>query len=332
MIKREKIIFMIFLLVFVFSINLINAQEQLTACKLNVSMINQDPYPGVPGEYVKVLLQVSGLENNYCESAKIELVPDYPFSLDKDDPVRILEGDTFIAHYDNEWLIPYKLRIDKDALRGENELIVNVYANDLNSNNPIVQRFNIEIEDVRTNFDAVIQEITDNEISVAIANTGKHTANSVIVRVPNQGDFRVTGTDGQMVGNLDSGDYTIVSFNVVQKRNQEQTDTIYLSLDIDYTDSIGERREVLLDLPLSSQISGMNAINFAGFNGKTRQGQQQAQTGSLYSQGYFWIIILVIVIILYFIYKKIIKNRHKKKNSTNIPEWTKLSKKNKKEK
>ena len=51
-------------------------------CNPAVSLINQDPYPAVPGEYVKLLFQISGVSNPECASTSVELKPSYPFSLD----------------------------------------------------------------------------------------------------------------------------------------------------------------------------------------------------------------------------------------------------------
>ena len=88
----------------------------------------------------------------------------------------------------------------------------------------------IDVADAQTNFDLVVQDSTSSEVSLAIANVGKNTANSMIVRIPEQNGFRVTGTNGQMVGNLDSGDYTIASFSLAAiGRNSEN-----LTVQIDY--------------------------------------------------------------------------------------------------
>src|SRR6056297_446729 len=79
--EKRNMIFMfvaVFLLVFT---TLPVSSQQSTACNLNVSLINQDPYPVLPGNYVEVVFQVSGVDNTDCKGAKFELLEDYPFSL-----------------------------------------------------------------------------------------------------------------------------------------------------------------------------------------------------------------------------------------------------------
>jgi hypothetical protein len=42
--------------------------EMISAvCTLNVSMINQDPYPATPGEPVKVVFQINGVSSPDCK-------------------------------------------------------------------------------------------------------------------------------------------------------------------------------------------------------------------------------------------------------------------------
>lgn len=308
-------------LLILLSLNNIVSAQSTNYCKLNISLVNQDPYPAVPGEYVKIVFQVTGLDNQNCDGAILMLDPAYPFFLDNNDPTRSIEGNTFIAYYDTAWQSAYKLRVDKDAISGENEIIMN-YKQKI-SEDFITKRFNIEVEDSRTSFDAVIQEITDTEVSIAIANTGKHTANSVIVRIPEQIDFKATGTDGQMVGNLDSGDYTIVSFSAIKIPNKDSKSL--LALDIHYTDNIGERRIVELDLPLASGTTNTNSTGFTPgtFTGRgTRLSQTTTDSSKIYTQWYFWIIIILVAGSIHLLIKRY---RNKKKNSSKEPGWMKES-------
>ena len=53
-------------------------------CDLSISMINQDPYPAVPGDYVKVVFQVAGIEDPSCKEVSFELLEQYPIVFDPD--------------------------------------------------------------------------------------------------------------------------------------------------------------------------------------------------------------------------------------------------------
>jgi hypothetical protein len=218
----------------------------------------------------------------------------------------------------------------------------------------ITKIFNISIENSRTAFDAVIQEISNSEVSIAIANTGKYTANSVIVRIPEQDYYTTTGTNGQMVGNLESGDYTIVSFSLSSKiilLSNSQTQKKYqnssteplqrdlnqkqnLSVDIYYTDNIGERRIVTLALPIS--LTNLNGLNSTGMNNLSSNFQRKNP-----SSWSIWHILLVLIAIFglsFLIIKKkfpsqskelierIFKKKKKKISSNEVPDWIKNTK------
>ncbi len=324
--KKYKHFVSIFILLGLFLVSQVTAFE---TCDLDITMVNQDSYPAIPGEYVDVLFQVSGLENPGCNGAYFELIPSYPFSVDESQElIHILKGNTWISNSKSEWLIPCKLRIDSNAIDGNST--INIKYGELKGNT--IQEFKIKIEDLTTDFDAVIQDSSSSEISIAIANVGKYTANSVVVRIPEQDNFRATSTDGQMVGNLDSGDYTIVNFDIesIQQRNMETTNSF--DFDLYYTDSLGERRIVNMELNLKMTRDQMNMTSIPG-DYMSRKGSQSS-SGS--NNNWIWyIVILTILGVIFTIYKKIginnlkIKFKKSKKDSTlNIPNW--ISKESKK--
>jgi hypothetical protein len=142
-----------------------------------------------------------------------------------------------------------------------------------------------------TDFDVSYSESSSGQTSLSIANIGNNPAYSVTVRIPEQDGFTVSGSASSIVGNLDKGDYTIVSFQVTSllssgSRNMtdqyaqgrragspgnitgmQQRNTTSLKVMVDYTDTIGERHAVEKSVALQSQT---NASSFqAGFRRQT---------------------------------------------------------------
>lgn len=312
------------------------ASADAATCNLEVSLINQDPYPAIPGDYVNLVFQISGVQNSYCEGAWAELVPSYPFSLDENDALRTLNGSTWTSNNKNEWMIPFKLRVDKDALDGNASIEVHYNSGKNGLGSYYMQKFNIIIQDSRTNFDAVIQETSGNDVSIAIANTGKYTANSVVVRIPEQDSFMVGGTDGQMVGNLESGDYTIVGFNIIPKmqpnmQNASRTNfhSSNLKFDIYYTDNLGERRIVNMELPLNLAETGN--FTMGNFNGIRRNGATASGNNSIWSSWYVWLVLVIAALLIYGFYHKYRRKirsllLNKKDSSEKVPDWIKNAK------
>jgi hypothetical protein len=306
--------FLIFSLV---CVGFINAADD--PCGPTITLVSQDPNPAVPNGYVKVIFEISDTEG--CDGLSVRLDPDYPFSLDENATnVQTLQGNPYSQDYKNTWSVPYKVRIDPDALDGDYSLKLDYIegVTEYFYSSYIKKGFNITIQDSRTNFDAVIQESTSSEVSIAIANIGKYTANSVVVRIPQQDSFAVSGTDGQMVGNLESGDYTIVGFSITQKAGSNTGNiSPKLKFDVYYTDNLGERRISNMELPLNL---GNTQIQASG-NFPNRASQT---TTHWYSSWITWLVVVVLLIISYILNKKY-AFFSKKENSSKQqePNWVK---------
>jgi hypothetical protein len=344
--KKEKnqIVFLVLFAlatVFLLNINLISAGTD--SCNPTIKLVSQDPNPAVPNDYVKVVFEITDLGD--CEGFSVKLNPEYPFSIDSNESlIQTIESVPFTEDSRTVWMISYKLRVDPDAFDGDYNLKLQ-YKSGSSQNFAfyIENKFNVTIQDSRTSFDAVIQETSGSDVSIAIANIGKYTANSVVVRIPEQDSFTASGTDGQMVGNLESGDYTIVGFTISSKAttpqqnmNKSRTDIpttpstasdTKLKFDIYYTDDLGERRVVNMELPLSMAMNS----SITGMGGEFGP-RGTASTSSL-SKWYKWIIIIVILVIVFLVCKKYsqqIKNgyskivsKDKKGSSNTAPDWVK---------
>ncbi|VVB77653.1 Uncharacterised protein [uncultured archaeon] len=324
------------------------ASATTIACTPKVKLVNQDPSQAIPGSYVKVLFEVSGLGTD-CNGLTLKLNPEYPFSLDPGyDPVQTLTGSPDVQGYKNSWDVPYKIRVADDALAGEYtlKLLERIGSNKDFNSSYIENDFNLSITDVQTDFSTVVQGSSGTQVSIGIVNIGENVANSLIVSIPQQQNFAATGVDQQIVGNLASGDYTIVSFNIAAAnlRNFNRTNTRnpsdagssqnfptnesannpqLLKIQLEYTDNIGKRRNVIKEVRYISSSQGN--LTRSAINGSSRNGSSSST-----SPGVWWyvggIIILAIIIGVYSMYGERIKNHYKKKNNNDknsgkTPDW-----------
>ncbi len=194
----------------------------LGTCYPQINLVNQDPNPAVPGSYVKVLLEVSGVDNPDCKGFAVQISPQYPFSLDPGvSPIQVLNDSTYTPDFKTSWTVPFKLRVADDAIQGEYTLPIKSHtgtSRDFLTNPPMQLSYdnevNITLTDALTSFATVVQDSSGSQVSIGVVNTGTNTANSMIVSIPVQDGYRATGSSQQIVGNLIAGDYTIVSFNV----------------------------------------------------------------------------------------------------------------------
>ena len=71
-----------FFAVIIISLSLIIfANINLTAvsgCSPIITLLNQDPNPAIPGGYVRVIYEVSGMQEPDCNGMTVKLIPEYP--------------------------------------------------------------------------------------------------------------------------------------------------------------------------------------------------------------------------------------------------------------
>ena len=124
-----------------------------------------------------------------------------------------------------------------------------------------------------TDFDVALSGSSGLETSFSVANIGSNPAYSVSVIVPQQNGWQVSGSNSVIIGNLNKGDYTVASFNLVS--TQQMTDlqdqdlkradvremtrqspamqgSNGLIIRIDYTDTIGERKVIEKEVAINS--------------------------------------------------------------------------------
>jgi hypothetical protein len=334
----KKLLFLL-ILVGILSISTTKGQQILTQgssyvvpnqVSLKTTLVNQDPYPADPNSYVDLVFKLENYGTEKAKDVTFELIPEYPFSLNPGESATTELGT--IESYQNDqnyYLIKYRLKVDENALNGENEIGVKyTYYNGA----IFSDKFNITVSNPRTDFDVVVQDSTLGSTTLAIANIGANTGYSVIVRIPEQQNFRVTGSSANIIGNLNAGDYTLVSFqitsntgianitgiggniprNMTQIRSFNRTTTNIsmigggnLAVEISYTDTLGIRRTV------QKQVS-LNIGSITGTGTRT-QSTQSTQIGQLQipSGGLMYIAIGVVgIIIIVAIFK--LRRRKKK--------------------
>jgi hypothetical protein len=170
-----------------------------------------------------------------------------------------------------------------------------------------------------TDFDVALSGSSGLETSFSVANIGSNPAYSVSVIVPQQNGWQVSGSNSVIIGNLNKGDYTVASFNLISTQQitnlqdqdlkkadvQEMTSqrptmqgSNGLIIQIAYTDTIGERQVIEKEVAINSPQD----IGSEMLSGKTGRIQQNAfETYKWYIVGF---IILITGLVLYSKYRK----------------------------
>ena len=284
--KRGRNIFLIIFMLVVIS------SFATAFCDLDVSMLNQDPYPAIPGEYVKLVFQVDGVDNPECGDINFELIPKYPISFDPTVESKVeIKAGTFVKDYGSFLMVPYQVRVDQDALDGDTPLEITYSAGATGEVSALLQ-FNLHIEDVLVDFEVYIKDysLSTKILTLEILNIGDNDVEALTIEIPDQDNIQAKGSNRYIVGDLDSNDYTTAEIEA----DMEEGD---MELIIYYNDEINTRRTVTKSIHF-------NPLMFEGRNGESKG----------FSTSTYILIILVIGYSIYWFYKRRQKKKHKKKH------------------
>lgn len=208
-------------------------------CDTNVVLLNQDPYPAVQGDYVKLVFQVQGVESNECKDIDFVLLPDYPFSLDPGvDASTKIKGGTFTVDYNSFFMVPYKVRVDENAVDGNNTIRYK-YSSGNSDSSYLIGNKSIEVKDLKTNFEVFLKDYNSETkiLTLEIMNSGKNDVEGLTLEIPSQENIKVKGPNYKIIGSLDSNDFSTATYEVDSLKGE-------IKLGIYYTDSIYERRKI----------------------------------------------------------------------------------------
>jgi hypothetical protein len=123
-----------------------------------------------------------------------------------------------------------------------------------------------------TDFDVSLQESTAGTVSLSVANIGVNPATSVAISIPEQDRFSVTGATSVLLGDLNSGEYTMASFQLTSRNvtqnipamgNASQirnvTEGNLLKVEISYTDTTGFRQTVQKQVSVTGSLLSTSA-------------------------------------------------------------------------
>jgi hypothetical protein len=194
-----------------------------------------------------------------------------------------------------------------------------------------------------TDFDVAYSESSGSDVSFSIANVGSNTADSVLMVIPEQNGWTISGSNTAIIGNLNKGDYTVASFSLSSSSSNNQSTTQgssqstnrnfqpnaaqgfqrntnstgapsgmsgasadssgKIKVQVVYTNTMGERITVEKDVKMNTQSSGSSSGSLTG-SGYSRN---STSNQSFFTQ-YKWYLIggavLLVVIFGYLRYKK----------------------------
>ena len=255
-------------------------------CELNATLLNQDPYPATPGDYVKLVFQIKGVDNPECNDIIFELLKEYPIEFNPGESgVRDFKKVNYIKDFESNILIPYEVRVNKDAIDGNNPIEAKFRSI---GRARLSKEFDFEVEDVRADFEVYVKDYNylTKELTIEILNIEKSDIEALTIEIPKQKNIDIKGSSRVVVGDLDSNEYTTADFEAMVFNGD-------FELKIIYSDKINVRRTIEKTITFDSSY----------FTGRAAD----KETISTYTYIFGMVITLLIT---YYIYKRIKKKEN----------------------
>jgi hypothetical protein len=261
--------------------------------RANVEVIHIDKTALIPGKQSSLKFTINNVGNAPLR--------DVTFNWENKDNIVLPVGSDntrYIKYIEinEEFDLEYQVIADTNANPGLYKLnIYLIYTDSINGTTKQLSTIAGVYVGGETNFDIVFSESTNGETSFSVANIGSNPAYAVLVSIPEQRSWGVSGSNSVMIGNLNSGDYTVASFKLQssantitaqntasQNRPQEAVTNIQemsttqrpgnssseiVQMQIAYTDTMGERKVIEIEVKLGLQ-------NVAATDGEVRVGRQ----------------------------------------------------------
>jgi|UPI00064ECC99 hypothetical protein len=230
---------------------------------------------------------------------------------------------TYLGVNDSATVV-YSVMADVNADPGLYQLDITLEFQDYNSNTTTIETKAGMFVGGTTDFDLSYSESDEGEVSLSLANVGNNEAYSVKVSIPEQDNFQASGSTSTIVGNLEKGDYTITSFTISQTSSmpsmgedsddgtasaepgemteedmaamqEEMEAKTELLVNIEYTDSAGQRHTVEKAVQIEELTGGTMAAGMSG-----GPGGQSSSSNSYLLYG----AVVLIVVFVGFNYRK----------------------------
>ena len=258
---KRAILLMIILIATISAAISVTADEGI----LDIDLVNQDPDPVEPGNYVDIRWKINNLGTDPLKDVQVELMPSYPFSLDPGEPtlidIPLLDG---FQKGDAGYIVKYKVRVDDDAVEGTNTIKlryktgkntwtvreddINVQTIDANIGISSVQTipeeilpgttFDLKIK-IKNMADSVLKDVSlqlDTTLSTITAGTATTTTKSEILNALPFAPLR-SATE-KKIRNIRPGEEVIFSYSMVAYSDAEAK--VYkIPIQLSYYDNLG---------------------------------------------------------------------------------------------
>ena len=214
---------------------------------MKVTMLNQMPDPAEPGKYVDVRFKFENNGSKVAKNVEAEILPQYPFTLDPGtSAIKSLGSINPQQKGDNGVIIKYRLRVDKDALEGQNEIKLRYKTEDNVWITLPEFKINIQPFDAILLLDKVVSNpevIKPGEkaiLDIRFKNIAEILLKKIRVKIDLSGVplAPIGSTNEEVIEKIDKNEEATVRFNLIGEPDA-QSDIYKVGVVFDYYDGLG---------------------------------------------------------------------------------------------
>ncbi|MFB6075935.1 MAG: COG1361 S-layer family protein [Candidatus Aenigmatarchaeota archaeon] len=262
---------MLFLFVFTFSIASASTNDTMW---LDLVMIKTEPAPLETGEYANVWVKLVNKGDKTAENTTLELIPEFPFKADPDEELVKNFGDVQPLE---EYRTDYQVRIDQNAVQGENDLKFKIRHDDL-----IITKY-VSTE-VRTDDAALIVE----NVSLESETIAPSKTEEVIITLKNLADSYLKNIDVSM--DLSSDDIPLITIGSstvkrIQKIGPAETASVKFDLK---ASSIADQKAYKVPINIEFENDAGTSFSKEEYTGIIVGGKPELETNLVKIDGGFF--------------------------------------------
>jgi len=254
-------------------------------CELSASLVNQDPVTAIPGEELRLVFQIEGVDNPSCGKVDFTLLEAFPIVIEEGtDHTTSINAGVFVRSFGKFFLAPYTVILNENSLDGESKIEA-ILKSEITEK---IVEFQIRIEDSRADFEISVNDYrpSTKEITFEILNIAESDVNSLTIEIEKQDNIVIKGSNRNIIGSLDANEDTTFSFEARPKDGD-------IILDVYYTDKTGFRRQIKKTVMYDSTYFTNRARDDDGGNSTM-----------------YWVIGIVVVLIIWWFWSRARKKKH----------------------
>ncbi|MFH1332592.1 MAG: COG1361 S-layer family protein [archaeon] len=211
---------------------------------VKVTQLKYEPYPVEPGTYFTAWIRIDNIADEDAENVRVEVMDTYPFKVDGERVKTIGK----LGSRQSAVLYFEKIRVDENAIEGDNELEVKINMGGGYANTYSTQKLKIRVQVVEPLLSITVASTPEkipqggmSNVSIEVQNLDNSLIKDINIKLVLPASFIPVGsTSEKKIQRLNAGETSKIDYNIMSLADTEAK-PYQIELDVSYSDEIGTR-------------------------------------------------------------------------------------------